>query len=146
MPWGFTFDPYVVDFVDEEIKIANLGSLTGEQVATCFGISIPFALLFYFDQGFTEIVINSPGNHLQKPGGFHWDLFLVGVINIIMSIFGFPWLHMVLPHSDIHLNHVGTVKEKKTKNGEIIRKIVPKSVIEQRITGFLSHCLMMVYR
>ena len=145
VPWGFNFEPFVVTFSNETTSVADLSVLDAQQVWVCFGISIPFALLFYFDQGFTEIVINSPHNHLRKPSGYHWDLFLVGVINIVMSIFGLPWLHMVLPHSDIHLNHVGTVKEVRTKTGQIIRSIVPGSVIEQRITATLAHCFMIIY-
>ena len=46
------------------------------------GLGIPLSILFFFDQGFCSIVTNAKKNALQKPGGFHWDLFLVGCINI----------------------------------------------------------------
>lgn len=106
-----------------------------------YGISVPLSILFFLDQGFCSIVTNGLKNKLQKPGGYHFDLFLVGVINIIMSLMGLPWLHLALPHSDFHVRKLAIIKESKS-GGSIRETILAKSVIEQRVTAFTAHILI----
>lgn len=103
------------------------------------GLAVPLAVLFFFDQGFCEIVTNSKKNALQKPSGFHWDLFLVGCINIGLSCYCLPWLHMALPHSDFYVRALSSVKE-KIVDGQLIA--YPTKVKEQRLTAFLAHILI----
>lgn len=82
---------------------------------------------------------------LKKPGGFHWDFFLLGCTTIIAGIFGIPLPNGLVPQAPVHTESL-TVFETKlqiipTSEGEgreIRRKIViPSKVIEQRISHFV---------
>ena len=39
---------------------------------------------------------------LKKPGGFHWDFFLLGVTTFIGGIFGLPLPNGLVPQAPIH--------------------------------------------
>ena len=90
------------------------------------------------------MVTNGHKNKLEKAGGYHWDLFLVGAINVFMSLFGLPWLHMALPHSDIHVKNVADTKDVFVNNN-LHTEIKSGSVLEQRLTTFAAYALMMIY-
>ena len=65
--------------ISHYIRFEDITQLKGSSVAVAWAISIPLSILFFMDQGFCSIVTNAPKNKLQKPGGYHWDLFLVGL-------------------------------------------------------------------
>ena len=48
-------------------------------------------------------MVNSPENRLVKGNAYHWDLVVVAIINAILSVFGLPFMHAVLPHSPLHV-------------------------------------------
>ena len=105
--YGKEYDSYGDKIM--ELAFGNI-NLNVKTTFVALGTSIPLAILFFLDQGFCSIVTNSHKNCLEKPGGFHADLFLVGVINIILSIFGLPWCHLALPHSDWHVAAVSETR------------------------------------
>lgn len=49
---------------------------------------------------------------LKKGCAYHLDLFVVGILNGFLSIYGFPWMHGVLPHSPLHLRSLADVEER----------------------------------
>jgi len=51
-------------------------------------------------------------NRLKKGCAYHLDLFVVGILNGFLSIYGFPWMHGVLPHSPLHLRSLADVEER----------------------------------
>ena len=111
-------------------------------ILKAWAISIPLSIIFFLDQGFCSIVVNAPKNKLQKPGGYHWDLCLVGLTNIFLSTYGLPWLHLVLPHSDFYVRQLAE-KEETKKEGDITRRNIKKnSVIEQRLSSLVAHILI----
>ena len=61
------------------LQFELINKLTSSQKFIAWAISIPLSVLFYLDQGFCSIVVNGGKNKLQKPGGYHFDLFLVGL-------------------------------------------------------------------
>ena len=97
------------------------------------------SLLFFMDQGFAGQLTNSPDNKLSKPGGSHYDLFLVSFINLILSLFGLPWIHGALPHSPLHVRALAKVEE-QVIDGHVSEEVV--SIYEQRISSFISHLLI----
>ena len=131
----------VWSYYKEELANSTYSNLTAETVLVALGTSIPLALLFFLDQGFCSIVTNSHKNSLEKPGGFHADLFLVGVINIIMSVFGLPWCHLALPHSDWHVAAVSETRL-EAQDGENMLVIKKGTVKEQRVSSLLGHAFI----
>ena len=51
---------------------------------------------------------------LKKGSSYHWDLFVVGVINTLLSIFGLPWVHGALPQSPMHVRSLADMEERIT--------------------------------
>lgn len=96
-------------------------------------------ILLYLDQNITTRLVNSPGNRLVKGAGFHLDLLVVGLITLIGSPFGLPWMVAATVHA---LNHVKSLATVETVNlgGETRERI--KEVRENRISPLIVHLLI----
>lgn len=49
---------------------------------------------------------------LLKGTAYHWDLMLSGLINILMSVLGLPWMHAAFPHSTLHVRQLAFVEQR----------------------------------
>lgn len=59
------------------------------------------------------IVVSSLFCHRLKKGpAYHLDLFVVGLLNAILSLFCLPWMHATLPHSPLHVRGLADVEER----------------------------------
>ena len=96
-------------------------------------------ILLYLDQNITTRLVNAPGNRLVKGAGFHLDLLVVGLITLIGSVFGLPWMVAATVHA---LNHVKSLATQETVNlgGETRERI--KEVRENRVSPLLVHLLI----
>ena len=96
-------------------------------------------ILLYLDQNITTRLVNAPGNRLTKGAGFHLDLLVVGLITLVGSVFGLPWMVAATVHA---LNHVKSLATQETVNlgGEMRERI--KEVRENRISPLLVHLLI----
>ena len=80
---------------------------------------------------------------LKKPGGFHWDFFLLGCTSFIAGIIDIPLPNGLVPqapvHTDCMTNYKSELKVIKTDDGHEIRQqeIIAESVREQRVSHFL---------
>nr|XP_026692294.1 sodium bicarbonate transporter-like protein 11 isoform X2 [Ciona intestinalis] len=108
-------------------------------VGAC-GLGLCLSCLFFVDQNVSAAVINSPQNKLVKGPAYHWDLMVVGFINIFLSIFNLPWVHAALPHSPMHVKALADVEQHVTNMGTVHDEIV--KVRETRITSIVSHVLI----
>jgi len=108
--------------------------------------SIPglgMALLNYLDQNLTSKLINRPANGLEKPGGYHLDMMVLGsIIYPVVSIFGLPYPCAATVRSLTHLISLTTYEERPIPGGGM-QRVVAK-VIEQRFTHFAIHALMLL--
>ena len=90
--WPFTF--HSIRFQDQCDSINGTVIETGNNclrnsdVWLAGGLGFCMSLLFFLDQGFGQALTNSIEHKLRKPVGYHYDLFLVGVINGGLSLFG----------------------------------------------------------
>jgi len=100
-----------------------------------FGLS----LLFFMDQNISAAIVNSPKNNLKKGGAYDWDLLVVAIINIFLSLFGLPWMNGMLPQSPIHARSLADV-ETHVSDG-YVRDVVVR-VRETRITGFVTNVMI----
>ncbi|KAE9580193.1 putative transporter [Colletotrichum fructicola] len=113
-------------------------------------VAMPFGfltmLLFYYDHNVSSITAQARQYPLQKPGGFHWDFFLLGCTTFVAGILGLPMPNGLVPQAPVHTDSLTVYKTSlkiiPTSEGEdteIRRPIVSAThVVEQR----LSHLLM----
>merc|ERR1711981_1503217 len=112
-------------------------------------VAVPFGflttLLFYYDHNVSSIIAHARQFPLKKPGGFHWDFFLLGCTTFIAGIIGIPLPNGLVPQAPVHTDSL-TIYETEAKiiateegeGNEIRRPIVrAASVVEQRISHFL---------
>uniref|UniRef100_A0A8C1RWH0 Solute carrier family 4 member 11 n=1 Tax=Cyprinus carpio TaxID=7962 RepID=A0A8C1RWH0_CYPCA len=76
---------------------------------------------------------------LLKGTAYHWDLTLSGLINILMSVLGLPWMHAAFPHSTLHVRQLAIVEE-RVEGGHLYETIV--SVKETRVTSLVANILI----
>jgi hypothetical protein len=82
---------------------------------------------------------------LKKPGGFHWDFFLLGCTTFIAGILGLPMPNGLVPQAPVHTDSLTvyktTLRVIPTSEGEgteIRRPVVTvEAVVEQRVTHLL---------
>ncbi|XP_066524104.1 solute carrier family 4 member 11-like isoform X2 [Hoplias malabaricus] len=120
-------------------NVAQLSELTGMNVLSACGLGFLLALLIFIDQNIVISLTNAPENRLLKGTAYHWDLMLSGLINILMSVLGLPWMHAAFPHSTLHVRQLAKV-EQRVEQGHLYETIV--SVKETRLTSLAANVLI----
>ncbi|KAH9426276.1 hypothetical protein DERP_010843 [Dermatophagoides pteronyssinus] len=133
--------------------LVRFQSLNLESIALSFILGFALSMLFFIDQNVSAALVSSPSNHLKKGDAYHWDLLIVAIINLGLSLIGYPWMHGILPHSPMHarsLADVITVGSSSSASASysgdtsnVNRQIVIKSR-ETRITGIMIHILIAI--
>ncbi|KAK3299562.1 HCO3 transporter family-domain-containing protein [Chaetomium fimeti] len=112
-------------------------------------VAMPFGflvmLLFYYDHNVSSITAQARQFPLKKPGGFHWDFFLLGCTTFVAGILGLPMPNGLVPQAPVHTDSLTVYKTSlriiPTAEGEgteIRRPVVSaEAVVEQRVTHFL---------
>ena len=85
----------------------------------------------FFDQNITTRLVNAKHHKLKKGSGYHQDLFVVGLIVLVESLFGLPSIVAATVHS---LNHVRSLASHRVveTDGQSREEIV--SVRENRMS------------
>ncbi|XP_048060127.1 sodium bicarbonate transporter-like protein 11 isoform X6 [Megalobrama amblycephala] len=120
-------------------QIAPLDKLSGASVLSAMGLGFLLFLLIFIDQNIVVSLTNAPENRLLKGTAYHWDLTLSGLINILMSVLGLPWMHAAFPHSTLHVRQLAIVEE-RVEGGHLYETIV--SVKETRVTSLVANILI----
>lgn len=111
-----------------------------------FGAIIPGAIitiLFFFDHEVSSIICTIDRYGVKKPGGFAWDIVLLGTTTALCGILGIPPSNGLLPQAPLHsesLMHdeVETVVVVNEDTGEEqVEEKVFRRVYEQRWSHFL---------
>ena len=102
-------------------------------------LGFQLSILFFIDQNVSAALVNTPMNKLKKGDAYHWDLLIVAILNVVLSIFGLPWMHGILPHSPMHAR---ALADTITLNSPNRSHTIVKKVRETRITGILIHILV----
>lgn len=105
----------------------------------CAVPAILAVVLLFLDQNITTRLVNAKHHKLQKGSGYHLDLFIVGLIVLVGSLFGLPWIVAATVHS---LNHVRSLATHRVVDdgGQVREEIV--SVRENRVSPLLVHLLI----
>ncbi|KAL9945004.1 hypothetical protein D7B24_000365 [Verticillium nonalfalfae] len=59
-------------------------------------------VLFYFDHEISSIICTAKRYGVQKPGGYAWDIALLGTTTILCGILGIPPANGLLPQAPLH--------------------------------------------
>lgn len=110
-----------------------------------FAAIIPGAIitvLFFFDHEVSSIICTQARYGTKKPGGFAWDIVLLGTTTALCGILGIPPANGLLPQAPLHsesLMHTEveefTVLDEKGKEKVEVREV--RRVYEQRWSAFL---------
>ncbi|PQE23457.1 HCO3- transporter family protein [Rutstroemia sp. NJR-2017a BBW] len=123
-------------------------------IAWIFISMIPGAIitiLFYFDHEISSIICTLDRYGTKKPGGFAWDIVLLGTTTAICGILGIPPANGLLPQAPLHSESLlHTVKVEAvtvlTENGEERIEIRERQeVFEQRWSSFLQSAGILLF-
>ncbi|XP_068436144.1 solute carrier family 4 member 11 isoform X2 [Clinocottus analis] len=117
-------------------KVAPFERLSAMNVVSAMGLGFLLAVLIFIDQNIVVSLTNAPENRLLKGTAYHWDLMLSGLINILMSVLGLPWMHAAFPHSTLHVRQLAFV-EQRVEGGHLYETIV--QVKETRLTSLTAN-------
>jgi hypothetical protein len=128
-------------------------------ISWIFAAMIPGAIitvLFFFDHEISSIICTLPRYGTRKPGGFAWDIVLLGLTTAVCGILGIPPANGLLPQAPLHsesLLHteVEEVDSQTSSSGEtgggeknekemssMVRTQKVQRVHEQRWSAFLQ--------
>lgn len=109
-------------------------------------------VLFYFDHEISSIICTVKRYGVKKPGGFAWDVFLLGTTTIICGILGIPPANGLLPQAPLHseslLHYVrdNTPPEDSTENtDEPSEPRYESRTYEQRYSHFIQAGLILIF-
>nr|XP_005997489.1 PREDICTED: sodium bicarbonate transporter-like protein 11 [Latimeria chalumnae] len=130
----FNYNPSESLFVLAPIQSLSLGS-----IFSAMGLGFLLSMLFFIEQNIVASLTSAPQNRLMKGTAYNWDLLLVALINVLLSIYGLPWIHAAFPHSPMHVRALAYVEE-RVENGHLYETIV--SVKETRLTSLFANILV----
>lgn len=113
-------------------------------------------VLFYFDHEISSIICTVRRYGIQKPGGFAWDVFLLGTTTIMCGILGIPPANGLLPQAPLHseslLYYVPVSSQERTapaekgedERGNTATEYAPRTY-EQRYSHFIQAALILIF-
>ncbi|KAL2062412.1 hypothetical protein VTL71DRAFT_6678 [Oculimacula yallundae] len=108
-------------------------------------------VLFFFDHEISSIICTLDRYGTKKPGGFAWDIVLLGTTTALCGILGIPPANGLLPQAPLHAESLlHTVKKEITttdpSTGERETSIKENTqVYEQRWSPFLQSALILTF-
>jgi mannitol/fructose-specific phosphotransferase system IIA component (Ntr-type) len=103
-------------------------------------VAVPVTVLTFLEQNISARIVNSPDHQLRKGPGYHLDLFTLGVIRLVGSPLGLPWIAAAAVRCMNHVRALATVEEKWNSAGERREEII--HVIENRLSGLAISVLI----
>lgn len=106
-------------------------------------------ILFFFDHEVSSIICTIDRYGTRKPGGFAWDIVLLGTTTALCGILGIPPANGLLPQAPLHSESLmHTAKEEKTiivEGEEKIEIREVQQVYEQRWSAFLHSGAILLF-
>ncbi|KAL2622224.1 hypothetical protein R1flu_002429 [Riccia fluitans] len=122
--------------------IVPLFSIPGWLIAASAIPAALLTLLIFLDQNITCRLINDPKYKLKKGEGYHLDLFVLGSLMVIGSLFGLPWAVASTVPSLSHVRSLSTVSTGIRGENAAAPVEEIEGVIENRLTGVTIHVLI----
>lgn len=106
-------------------------------------------VLFYFDHEISSIICTVKRYGTKKPGGYAWDIVLLGTTTIICGILGIPPANGLLPQAPLHsesLMHYVVESPEPTADAEEREPPHPVArTYEQRYSHFIQASLILIF-
>lgn len=113
------------------VNLVNFALINARTIYSSSILGLMLALLFYIDQNICGAMVNNAPFKLKKGDYFHLDLLVLAALNLLLCMFGLPFMHGKLPHSHLHSKALADYEERVTE-GHVESKIV--SIRETRLT------------
>ncbi|KAL8791787.1 MAG: hypothetical protein Q9195_005596 [Heterodermia aff. obscurata] len=122
------------------------------EVKWIFAAVVPgliITILFFFDHEVSSIICTIDRYGTKKPGGFAWDIILLGCTTAICGLLGIPPANGLLPQAPLHsesLLHIERDETVSNIDGEAkteLREV--RRVYEQRWSAFLHAGAILVF-
>ncbi|KAB2571904.1 Bicarbonate transporter protein [Lasiodiplodia theobromae] len=122
-------------------------------VAWIFAALIPGAIitaLFFFDHEVSSIICTINRYGTRKPGGFAWDIVLLGTTTAVCGILGIPPANGLLPQAPLHSESLmhddrETIQRASSSGTDTSETRVSRRVYEQRWSHFLHAAGIMAF-
>ena len=106
-------------------------------------------ILFFFDHEVSSIICTIDRYGTKKPGGFAWDIVLLGTTTALCGILGIPPANGLLPQAPLHsesLMHTAKEETQIVVDGEEkIEVRETRQVYEQRWSAFLHAAAILAF-
>lgn len=105
-------------------------------------------VLFYFDHEISSIICTVKRYGTKKPGGYAWDIVLLGTTTILCGILGIPPANGLLPQAPLHsesLIHYVVESPEPNENGEQDSPRPVARTYEQRYSSFIQAALILIF-
>ncbi|KAH7639876.1 anion exchange protein-like protein 1 [Dermatophagoides farinae] len=134
-------DSFIIN-ADFQWRLATFRTLTPTTIGLAAFLGFFLSMLFFIAQSVCASIVGSPSNHLKKGSAFHWDLFVLGSLNAVLSMIGLPWIYGILPHSPLHARLLADVVPATDSQHNSTKSYVVVRVRETRVTGVLVHLMI----
>ena len=121
-------------------------------VAWIFAAILPgliITVLFFFDHEVSSIICTIDRYGTKKPGGFAWDITLLGITTALCGILGIPPANGLLPQAPLHsesLMHTEKETQRIMVDGEEKTEVQEvRRVYEQRWSAFLHASTILLF-
>ncbi|OAA33923.1 Bicarbonate transporter, eukaryotic [Beauveria brongniartii RCEF 3172] len=105
-------------------------------------------ILFYFDHEISSIICTVHRYGIRKPGGFAWDIVLLGITTMLCGILGIPPANGLLPQAPLHSESLMHYVEADAADMELRGDNTPPHVArtyEQRFSPFLQAAFILIF-
>ncbi|EFY93042.1 hypothetical protein J3458_009438 [Metarhizium acridum] len=115
--------------------------------------AIPGAIitvLFYFDDEISSIICTVERYGVRKPGGYAWDITLLGLTTVLCGVLGIPPANGLLPQVPLHteslLHHIDEGLAEEDADGTCAEAVRPVArTHEQRYSHFIQAAIILVF-
>ncbi|OJJ48348.1 hypothetical protein ASPZODRAFT_1570089 [Penicilliopsis zonata CBS 506.65] len=134
---------------DRQIFFVEFWKLPLSWIFTAIIPGIIITVLFFFDHEVSSIICTIDRYGTQKPGGFAWDIILLGTTTALCGILGIPPANGLLPQAPLHsesLMHTEHEQVTVVVDGESkveARKV--RRVYEQRWSSLLHAAAILAF-
>lgn len=121
-------------------------------VTWIFAAIIPgfiISILFFFDHEVSSIICTIDRYGTQKPGGFAWDIILLGTTTALCGILGIPPANGLLPQAPLHSESLLHTEKEEVQvvvgEEEKVEVREVRRVYEQRWSAFLHAGAILIF-